>query len=59
MNKLIVDRQPRWRRGAASFERDKKYLTVERVFLPLARDGKTVDMAIGMILAHTSDGAVV
>jgi hypothetical protein len=39
--------------------RDRDYLTVERVILPLARDGNMVDMAVGMILAHSADGEVV
>jgi hypothetical protein len=59
MCEMIRTKQPRWRRGSASFMRDRDYLTVERVILPLARDGNMVDMAVGMILAHSADGEVV
>jgi hypothetical protein len=39
--------------------RDRKYLIVERAFFPLARDGSTVDVILGMILAHTEAGEAI
>ncbi len=56
---IVATKQPRWRRAPASFATDREYLTMERVVFPLARDGETVDMAIGMILAHLPNGEVV
>lgn len=40
--------QPSWRRGKPLFVYDKEFQQVERVFLPLAADGRTVDMFLDM-----------
>jgi hypothetical protein len=56
--KMLVDKQPRWRKAPASFRRDREYLTMERVMLPLAANGVTVNMLLGLVLAHTRDGEV-
>lgn len=56
---VVTTKQPQWRRAPAAFAEDRDYLTMERVVFPLARDGTTVDMALGMILAHQKDGDVV
>jgi hypothetical protein len=50
---MIQTKQARWRRGSALFMRDRDYLMMERAIFPLARDGDTVDMAVGIILAQT------
>lgn len=41
---------PRWRRGPPFMEADKDYAQVERVALPLAADGKNVDMLLCLSL---------
>jgi hypothetical protein len=56
MCRILEDRQPRWRRGLASFVQNREHITTERLFLPLARDGATVDIILGMILAKVGDG---
>ena len=45
--------------GARLFHEGRDHLTLERVVLPLARDGTTIDIVLGMILAHTADGRLV
>ena len=45
-------RQPRWRRGKSAFVPSREYAEIERVYLPLAADGETVDMVLGMMLAR-------
>lgn len=56
---LTTAKEPRWRRAPASFARNRDYLTIERAFFPLAGDGETVDMALGIILARLTSGEVV
>ena len=56
---MIRDKQPRWRKAPGYFMKGRDHLTLERVVLPLARDGSTIDMVLGMILAHTADGRLV
>lgn len=55
----IRDKQPRWHKAPGYFMKGRDHLTLERVVLPLARDGSTIDMVLGMILAHTADGRLV
>ena len=57
--RIVETPEPRWRKDRASFMRDRKYLIVERAFFPLARDGSTVDVILGMILAHTEAGEAI
>lgn len=47
--------QPSWRRGKPLFMYEKEFQTVERVILPLAADGCTVDMLLNMQLFIQSD----
>jgi hypothetical protein len=49
-------RQPRWRRGKTAFVPSREYTEIERVYLPLAADGETVDMVLGMLLARFPGG---
>jgi hypothetical protein len=56
---IVATKQPRWRRAPASFATDREYLTMERTVFPLAADGETVNMALGLILAHMPNGEVV
>jgi hypothetical protein len=56
MAEMLGSRQPRWRKAPGYFKKDRDHLTLERVVLPLAKDGRTVDIILGMILAHTKGG---
>ena len=42
--RVILDRMPDWRRGKARLFRPTCDYTFERLILPLAKDGRTVDM---------------
>ncbi len=53
---IVADRQPRWRRAPAYFTKNRDHLILERAVLPLARDGRTVDIFLGMIVAETQSG---
>ncbi len=53
---VAVNRRPNWRRGAPGLIYEKDFVTVERVFLPLAEDGTTVDMIVTCILFGDKDG---
>lgn len=53
----VTLRQPRWRRGKTAFVPAREYTEIERVYLPLAADGETVDMVLGLLLARYPDGA--
>ena len=59
MTEMLASRQPRWRKAPGYFMKDRDHLTLERVNLPLARDGQTVDIILGMILAHTKSGELI
>jgi hypothetical protein len=59
MMEMLASRQPRWRKAPGYFRKDRDHLTLERVVLPLAKDGRTVDIFLGMILAHTKSGELV
>ena len=54
-----ASRQPRWRQAPGYFMKHRDHRTLERVNLPLARDGQTVDIILGMILAHTKSGELI
>jgi hypothetical protein len=56
IRRMIDTPEPRWRKGRASFMRDRQYLVIERAFFPLAREGRIVDMVLGLIVAHTESG---
>lgn len=52
---MLRDRQPRWRRGRTYYVRNRELAMVERLYLPLAADGKTVDMILGLVVARAVD----
>ena len=52
---ILEDRKPRWRRGPAGLIANREYVEIERVYLPLAEDGRTVDIILGLILAKLGD----
>lgn len=56
MKGVIDTKQPNWSRGASQFRPEKDYYELERVRLPLARDGETVDMILVLTLFFDRDG---
>ena len=55
MCEILEDRQPRWRRGPAGLVENREHVTIERVFLPLAEDGATVNIILGLLLAKIGE----
>jgi hypothetical protein len=51
--------ETRWSRGAPIFAATKNYVATEWLVLPLASDGATVDMLLGLALYTREDGRVV
>lgn len=47
-----------WRRGPPGVHHATYVNTLERVVLPLATDGRTVDMLLGMTVFYWNDGRV-
>jgi len=45
---VVARHAPRWRRGTPTLRHDKNFKTVEQISLPLARDGRTVDMVLSL-----------
>ena len=43
---VVEKKQPMWRRGPLQWFCTEQYSSVERIHLPLARDGETVDMVL-------------
>jgi hypothetical protein len=46
-----ADCLPRWRRGQASFVRNREFVIIERLYLPFANDGTTVNLVLALLLA--------
>lgn len=44
--------QPNWRRGKSLIRFEKDYAELERLYLPLADDGKTVDMILAITVFY-------
>ena len=45
-----------YRKGAVVAVHDKAHQTVENCFVPLARDGKTVDILVACSVLYSLDG---
>lgn len=45
---LVERGAPQWRRGPVLFDAERKHIAFERVLLPLASDGRAVDMTLGL-----------
>lgn len=54
----VSDGGVRYCRGAPELPVDKKYVSMERLLLPLARDGVSVDILLGLTLYTRADGTV-
>jgi hypothetical protein len=48
--------RPTWRRGQTSWSRDPLHRMVENCMVPLAADGTTVDIIMGLVLLFDSAG---
>ncbi len=48
--KVLSSHRPDWRRGQPLLSEGKDYAQIERLNLPFASDGKTVDMVLSFIL---------
>ena len=49
---VAITAQPSWRRGKSTIRRERGYSELERIYLPLAADGETVDMILAMTLFY-------
>lgn len=45
-----------WRRGNPRVIEGKEFMVIERIYLPFARDGRSVDMILSYVLLGDSDG---
>ena len=53
---VVERREPSWWRGASQFRPERSYVELERVRLPLARDGETVDMILCLTIFYDQHG---
>jgi hypothetical protein len=56
---LVAGGAVNWRRGRPGFHVPPEYYEMERLMLPLARDGAHVDMILAMTVYYDSNGALV
>ncbi|MGO8919316.1 MAG: PAS domain-containing protein [Stellaceae bacterium] len=54
----VAQGEPRYCRRAPEFPVGKKYVSMERLLLPLARDGVSVDMMLGVTVYERADGTM-
>jgi hypothetical protein len=54
--RVVAKRVPHWRRGTPTLRSDKSFTIVEQVSLPLARDGRTVDMVLNLSVVMNAKG---
>jgi hypothetical protein len=55
-DEVVRTGQPEWRKGQPIVKHLKFVASLERVKLPLAEDGRTVDMILGMTVFYMLDG---
>lgn len=56
LDAVLASRAPDWRRGRPTVRHSKYVDLLERVILPLAADGQTVDMLLCMTVFYWTDG---
>lgn len=56
LHSVVETRQPTWARGRSNWRPEKDYFEIERVRLPLARDGETVDMILVLTVFFDNKG---
>lgn len=53
---VVESRMPSWWRGPSQLRPEKTYVELERIRLPLAGIGTTVDMLLGLTVFYDQDG---
>jgi hypothetical protein len=53
---VAASREPQWRRGRPYLPHATEVFEIERIFLPLAADGTTVDMLLNLSVLYESSG---
>jgi 4-hydroxyphenylpyruvate dioxygenase-like putative hemolysin len=53
---VVETGKPSWSRGLSKMRPEKNYYELERVRLPLASDGKTVDIILSLTVFFDSEG---
>lgn len=56
LDAIVDTHEPDWRRGKPAIDHTTYVDTLERVILPLAADGRTVDMLIGLTVFYWKEG---
>lgn len=56
LRQVVAQRNPSWWRGPSQFRPEKNYVELERVRLPLAQDGETVDMILCLTIFYDQTG---
>lgn len=56
---MLTTPQPSYRKGLPLFAHNRLYHALERILLPMARDGITVDMLFCLTLFYMPDGTVI
>ena len=59
MRFVVVERKPVWFRGQAELRHTTTVFELERLFLPFAADGATVDLIIGVAIFYTLQGKLI
>lgn len=55
LGRIVGSRRGTWRRGTSVVASNRHIDSIGRVALPLARDGRTVDMILCMTVFHWGD----
>jgi hypothetical protein len=45
---VVTQKRPNWRRGQSLICSEKKFVELERLYLPMAMDGETIDMILAI-----------
>lgn len=53
LTEVVETKRPNWRRGKSLIRFEKDFTELERLYLPMASDGETVDMIMAMTIFHT------
>ena len=53
---MVETGRPTWRRGVSQWQRDPKHRRVENCVVPLAKDGRTVDMLFAVVVLFDYEG---
>lgn len=56
---VVDERRPSFRRGPSLYDSSRDYQRLERILLPLARDGTTVDVILGLTVFFKTSGDAV